>query len=79
VAATAIGYLLNFIGLNPIKALYWTAILNGVLAAPLMAAMLFIASNKKIMGEQTLPPALKATGWLAMAVMAAAALAFFVL
>lgn len=78
-AATVIGMALNVIGFSPIKALYWCAVLNGVLAAPLMAAMLLIASNPRIMGRFVLPRSMKLGGWLATAVMGLASAGFFVL
>jgi len=77
--STMIGLMLNFVGINPIKALYWSAVLNGLLAAPLMVAMLLIACNSAIMGPLTLPRSMRLIGWLAALVMAAASLAFFVL
>ena len=77
--STFIGLALNFVGIDPIKALYWSAVLNGVLAAPLMATMLLIASNPVIMGELTLPWTMKAAGWLATAVMLVASVAFLLL
>jgi len=77
--ATLLGVTLNFTGIDPIKALYWSAVLNGLLAAPLMAAMLLIASNARIMGKLTLSAPMRALGWLATAVMAAASAAFLVL
>lgn len=78
-AATVMGVVLNLVGLPPIKALYWCAVLNGLLAAPLMAAMLMIASNPRIMGTLTLPRWMKFVGWLATFVMAAVSVAFFAL
>jgi len=78
-AATLMGVALNFIGIDPIKALYWSAVLNGLLAAPLMAAMVLIACNPKIMGELTLSLPMRMTGLLATAMMAVASAAFFVL
>jgi NRAMP (natural resistance-associated macrophage protein)-like metal ion transporter len=77
--STLLGLGLNLIGFDPIKALYWSAVLNGVLAAPLMATMLLIASNRTIMGELTLGWGLKSVGWLATVVMLAATVAFLVL
>ena len=53
--------------------------LNGLLAAPLMAAMVVIACNPKIMGKLTLSPPMRVAGWLATGVMAAASAAFLVL
>ncbi|MEJ0092600.1 MAG: divalent metal cation transporter [Methylocella sp.] len=77
--ATLIGLALNFVGIDPIKALYWSAVLNGLLAAPLMMAMLLIANNRRIMGELVLPWPMTAIGWLATAVMLVASIAFLAL
>ncbi len=71
--ATGIGALLNFIALDPFKALFWSAVINGVVAAPLMALMMHLASRRASMGRFTLPLPLKLVGWLATAVMGAAA------
>jgi Mn2+/Fe2+ NRAMP family transporter len=78
-AATLIGLALNFVGVDPIKALYWSAVLNGVLAAPMMAAMLLIATNRKIMAEFVLPWPMKVGGAFAALVMAVASVAFIAL
>lgn len=78
-AATAIGAGLNMTSLDPVKALYWSAVLNGLLAAPLMATMLVIARNPRIMGALVLPRYLVAVGWLGTVVMAAATVAFLTL
>lgn len=77
--ATLAGAMLNFTSLDPVKALYWAAVVNGVLAAPMMAVMMLIASNPRIMGRLTLPPAMRVLGWLATFVMAAASVGFFVI
>ena len=77
--ATLAGLGLNFTGIDPIKALYWSAVLNGVLAAPLMVVMLLIATNREVMGGLVLPLWLRALGWLATLVMMAASVAFLVL
>jgi NRAMP (natural resistance-associated macrophage protein)-like metal ion transporter len=77
--ATLVGLALNFVGIDPIKALYWSAVLNGLLAAPLMAAMLLIATNKKIMGTLALSWRMTAAGVFSTVVMAAASVAFLVL
>jgi Mn2+/Fe2+ NRAMP family transporter len=60
------------------KALYWTAVVNGVLAAPLMAVMMLIASNGRIMGRLVISWRMRVVGWFATAVMAAAAIGVFV-
>jgi len=67
--ATLGGFLLNLIGLDPMRALYWTAVLNGLLAPPLMVLTLLIASNPKVMGRLTISRPLKIGGWLATLVM----------
>lgn len=76
--ATFAGFLLNYAGVDPIKALYWAAVVNGVLAAPLMVVMMLIATNRKAMGRFAVRGRLLAGGWAATAVMVAAALVFFV-
>jgi NRAMP (natural resistance-associated macrophage protein)-like metal ion transporter len=72
VLATLIGVGINFVGLDPVKALFWAAVINGVVAAPLMAVIMIMAMAPKVMGQFTLPAALCAMGWLCTAVMAAA-------
>ena len=49
--STLVGLLINFAGINPIKALYWTAVLNGIVTPPLVAVIMLIANNKKVMGR----------------------------
>jgi Mn2+/Fe2+ NRAMP family transporter len=71
------GITLNFTALDPIKALYLSAVVNGVLAAPLMAVMMMIAMNRRIMGELALSRPMLVGGWLATFVMALATIAFF--
>ena len=71
--ATLLGIALNLTKINPISALFWSAVINGVVAVPVMAIMMLIASNSKIMGRFKLGSALIITGWIATAVMAAAA------
>jgi NRAMP (natural resistance-associated macrophage protein)-like metal ion transporter len=68
-AATLGGVLLNLIGVDPMKALYWAAVVNGLLAPPLMVVTMFIARNRKIMGSLAISGWLEAGGWLATGVM----------
>ena len=75
VMATGVGILLNFTPINPIKALYWCAIINGVVAVPVMGLMLLMAANSKVMGEFTIGGWPTWLGWIATALMAAAAVA----
>jgi len=74
---TLAGASFHHLGINPIQALYWTAVINGVLAVPLMALMMLIVRNPRAMGKLTLGPRLTAIGWSATAVMAAATVLFF--
>jgi NRAMP (natural resistance-associated macrophage protein)-like metal ion transporter len=75
--ATAIGVAINFIGLNPIKALFWSAVLNGVIAVPLMVVSMTMATSPRVMGRFVLPRPLTVMGWLATAVMALIVAAMF--
>jgi Mn2+/Fe2+ NRAMP family transporter len=77
-AAVALGLTIDYSGLDPIKALYWSAVVNGVIAVPMMAAMMFVSSHKKMMGQFTAGPTLRILGWTSTAVMAAAAVAMIV-
>lgn len=76
-AATLIGLSLNFLHIDPIRALFWAAILNGVVAAPLMAVIVMMASSRKVMGKFAIPPYLKCVGWLATGVMLCVCLSVF--
>jgi len=66
---------LNVFGIDPIKALVWSAVVNGVIAVPIMVAMLMLGSNRVAMGKFTLSTGLRASGWIATAVMGCAAVA----
>ena len=68
--STLIGVGINFVGLDPIKALFWSAVINGVVAVPLMVIIMLMAMREDVMGEFVLPRALWATGWLSTATMA---------
>ena len=76
-AATAIGALLNFSKLDPVKALFWSAVLNGVVAVPVMVMMMLMAVRRDVMGQFVIGPVLKIMGWIATAAMALAALGMF--
>ena len=73
--ATMLGIAINFVAIDPIKALFWSAVVNGVIAVPLMVVMMLMTAKREVMGAFTLPPALALVGWLATAVMAATVLA----
>ena len=76
-AATIIGLALNLIGIDPIKALFWSAVINGIVAGPVMVVMLHMASNPRVMGDLPVPPWLRWTGWLGAIVMLACAAGLF--
>ncbi len=74
-AATLVGMLINFGGINPIDALVWTAVINGFVAPPLMVLIMFISNNRSIMGNRTNGLPINVLGWIATAAMFAAAIA----
>ena len=76
-AAMIIGLILNYAGFNAVKMLFWAAVLNGVLAPPLIVLVVLLTCNKKIMGNRTNPPVLKWLGWATAIIMATAAIAMF--
>jgi NRAMP (natural resistance-associated macrophage protein)-like metal ion transporter len=76
-ATTLAGALLQYAGINPVRALYWSAVINGILAAPLMALMMLIVTNPRAMGHLTLPRRGAVLGWAATGVMTTASVLFF--
>ena len=76
-AATLLGLALNFIHIDPIRALFWAAIINGVTAVPIMIVTMLLASNKKVMGKFGIPITLKVIGWTATIVMLLASIGLF--
>ncbi|HXF79242.1 MAG TPA: divalent metal cation transporter [Usitatibacter sp.] len=76
-AATLIGMIIDFTAVDPIKALVWAAIVNGVIAVPIMAVMMLLAANPKVMGGFPVSRRLSALGWFATLVMFAAVVAMF--
>ena len=73
-----LGLVLDYAGFNAVSMLFWAAVLNGVLAPPLIVIVLLLTSNPKIMGKRSNPPWLAILGWLTVVVMTAASLAMFV-
>ncbi|RVQ69185.1 divalent metal cation transporter [Croceicoccus ponticola] len=69
--ATLGGTAINFVDIDPMRALYWAAVVNGMLAPPLMAVLMLMATNPRVMGELTISRRLKLIGWASTAVMAA--------
>ncbi len=74
-AATLGGVALCFAPLDPVRALFWSAVFNGISAVPIMAAMMVLATRASVMGEHVIGPRLRRMGWIATAVMAVTALA----
>ena len=74
IAGTAFGMLFNFLGINPIDALFWTAVLNGFLAPPLLVLVMLVANDRRIMGGRTNGRWLNVVGWGTTIVMFAAAI-----
>jgi NRAMP (natural resistance-associated macrophage protein)-like metal ion transporter len=74
---TLLGVSLQYVGIDTARALYWAAVVNGVLAAPLMAMMMLIVRNPRAMGRLTLGRRATITGWIATGVMAVATIVFF--
>lgn len=72
--ATLIGALMNLIGINPIKALYYTAILNGIIAVPLIAIIIKLADNEKIIGKYKSSTWSRTFAWTAFFFMGIAAI-----
>ena len=68
--STLIGIGINFVGLDPIKALFWSAVINGVVAVPLMVIIMLMAMRRDVMGSFVLPRLLWAMGWLCTGTMA---------
>ena len=75
--STLVGIALGFTPIDPIKALYWSAVINGVISVPIMVVMMLMAVRPEIMGAFTITRKLKILGWFATAVMAIAVAAMF--
>ncbi|MDB5927089.1 MAG: iron transporter [Betaproteobacteria bacterium] len=76
--ATLLGVAIDFTSIDPIKALFWSAVINGVIAVPIMAVMMLMAGRADIMGRFTAKRRLKILGWFATVAMAAVVVAMFV-
>ena len=76
---TVLGLAIDWSDVNPIKALFWSAVINGMVAVPVLIGLMIVVSKRSIMGDFVASPALKFFGWLATGVMAVAAVAMIVL
>ena len=77
VIATILGVDIDFLPINPIKALVFTAVVNGVVAVPIMGMTMLMSMNPKVTGKFVLPRGLLVLGWSATVAMALAALGMF--
>ena len=71
-AATGIGTVMGYLEVDPIKALVWSAIVNGVISVPIMAALMWIGQSQELMGQYTISARHRFFGWAATSVMAVA-------
>lgn len=72
------GMLLDYAGINAIRMLFWSDVLNGILAPPLIVIILFVCNNRRVMGEHTNGKLLNMLGIIAAVVMSAAAIALLI-
>jgi NRAMP (natural resistance-associated macrophage protein)-like metal ion transporter len=77
IGATLVGTALCFTNVDPIQALFWSAVLNGVIAVPVMVVVMLLASRKSVMGALVISRRLRVLGWLCTGVMAVAVVAMF--
>ena len=77
-AATILGVCLNFVGIDPIRALFLSAVINGIVAVPLMFLLMLISEKPAIVGKFVLPRYLRVAGWIATGVMLVASLGFLI-
>lgn len=75
----ALGMAINYMGLDAVAMLFWSAVVNGVLAPPLIVLVILLTGDPKVMGNQPSSAVTRGLGWVTAAVMAAAAIAMFVL
>ena len=77
-ASMALGLALDYVGLDAVKMLFWSAVANGVLAPPLIVLLVLLTSDRNVMGNRVNPPLLRWMGWITAGAMTAAAVAMFV-
>lgn len=77
-AAVIVGLLLDYPGFNAVRMLFWAAVINGVLAPPLIVLVVLLTSGRKVMGRHVSPPLLRWLGWLTASVMTVAGAAMII-
>lgn len=73
------GLVIQYSPISPMKALFWSAVINGIVAVPLLVVVTLLASRKSLMGDFTAPKSIVILGWITTAIMGAAALGMFIL
>ena len=76
--AMTMGLAINYAGLDAVKMLFWSAVINGVLAPPLILLILLLTSNRQLMGDRVNSRTLQIVGWITFVIMAAAAIGMFI-
>jgi len=76
--AMALGLALNYLGFNVVKMLFWSAVINGLLAPPLILLVILLTSSQKVMGNRVNSPLLSYLGWATFVVMSAAAVGMII-
>jgi Mn2+/Fe2+ NRAMP family transporter len=76
--AMALGLALSYAGFSAVKMLFWSAVINGVLAPPLILLVVLLTSNQKVMGQRVNSPLLRYLGWATFGVMTAAAVGLLI-
>ena len=76
--ATLVGVMINFLGINQMAALFWTAVINGVVSPPLLIVIMLVSNNRKVMGDRVNNTWANTLGWLTTLLMFAAAIGMFV-
>ena len=77
IVSTMVGMLINFLKIAPVTALFWTAVINGVLAPPLLVMIMLVSNNRKVMGKRVNGRLTNIIGWSTAAIMSAAAIGMF--
>jgi len=72
------GLTIDFLGLNALRMMFWSAVVNGALAPPLILLVVLLTSDRRVMGERTNPPLLRVVGWITFVVMSAATVGMIV-
>ena len=76
--AMVLGIVLDYLGFNAVKMLFWSAVINGLLAPPLILLVVLLTSNPKVMGKRVNPPLLRYLGWATFGIMTAAAVGMII-